>query len=89
MIDVKEAAQIAKRAAAEVLGQTNTRLEELELDSSDARPAWMITLSYPRDVEQLPPMARLAADPLQYKRFFIDAESGELVAIKLREFAVR
>ena len=43
----------------------------------------------PRDVEQLPVMARLSADPLQYKRFLIDAETGELAAIQLRETACR
>jgi hypothetical protein len=34
-------------------------------------------------------MARLAADALQYKRFLIDIETGELVAIKIRELASR
>jgi hypothetical protein len=32
-------------------------------------------------------MAALSADPLQYKRFLIDVETGELLAIKLREEA--
>ena len=30
---------------------------------------------------------RLGANPLTYKRFLIDSETGELVAMKLREIA--
>ena len=38
-------------------------------------------------MSQLSGLAQLAADPLQYKRFLIDVETGELVAVKLREVA--
>jgi hypothetical protein len=36
---------------------------------------------------QLQGLAALRADPLQYKRFLIDVETGELVAMRVREVA--
>ncbi len=75
MIDVKLAVSIAKQRAAEMLDQASSNLEEIERDSYRNRDVWSITLSFPRDLDQIPPMARLGADPLQYKRFLIDVES--------------
>ena len=49
-----------------------------------------MTLGLPRDpgrLQSLAVLAALAADPLEYKRFLIDAETGELIAMKLREVA--
>jgi hypothetical protein len=89
MIDAKQAVQIAKARAAEMLNQASSNLEEIERDSYKDREVWSITLSLPRDVTQLAPFAQLSADPLQYKRFLIDVETGELVAMKLREVASR
>jgi hypothetical protein len=86
MIDVKQAVQIAKAKAAEMLDQSSTNLEEIERDSYKDRDVWSITLSAPRT--QMSSFAYLA-DPLQYKRFLIDAETGELLAMKLREVASR
>jgi hypothetical protein len=87
MIDVKEAVQIAKAKAAEMLESGSSNLEEIERDSYKSHYVWSVTLSLPRDVDQLPVLARLSANPLQYKRFLIDAETGELLAMKLRETA--
>ena len=89
MIDVKQAVQIAKAKAVEILEKGSSNLEEIERDTYKARDVWSITLSVPRDVDQLPVIARFSADPLQYKRFLIDAETGELIAIQLRETASR
>ncbi|MBV9156480.1 MAG: hypothetical protein JO097_09475 [Acidobacteriaceae bacterium] len=89
MIDVKQAVQIAKAKAIEILEKNSSTLEEIEREMYKGRDVWFITLSVPRDVEELPVMARLSADPLQYKRFLIDAETGELAAIQLRETASR
>jgi Peptidase propeptide and YPEB domain len=86
MIDVKQAVQIAKAKAAEMLDQSSTNLEEIERDSYKDRDVWSITLSVPRT--QISSIAQLA-DPVQYKRFLIDAETGELLAMKLREVASR
>lgn len=85
MIDVKQAVQIAKAKAAEMLEKGSSDLEEIERDIYKGREVWSITLSIPRDLNWLPTMARLSADPLQYKRFLIDTETGELLAMKLRD----
>jgi len=87
MIDAKKAVQIAKEKAAEILNQSWSNLEEIERDSYRDRDVWSITLSMPRDLNQLSAILRLSAEPLQYKRFLIDVETGELVAMKLREVA--
>jgi hypothetical protein len=89
MIDAKQAVQIAKQRAADVLGQGSVTLEEIERETHKDREVWGITLSFPRDLSQLPPIAAIGADPLQYKRFLIDVETGDLVAIRLREPAAR
>jgi hypothetical protein len=81
MIDAKQAVQIAKQKAAEVLNGLPLRLEELERDSYKGRDVWSLTLSFAREVQH--PM-QLFPESL-YKRFLIDAETGELVAIKIRE----
>lgn len=87
MIDAKQAVQIARERAADLLNQASSNLEEIERDSYKDREVWSITLSLPRNVNQLAPFAKLSADPLQYKRFLIDVVTGELVAVKLREVA--
>jgi len=87
MIDAKKAVQIAKEKAVEILNQSSSNLEEIERDSYKDRDVWSITLSMPRDLAHLTPVAKLSAEPLQYKRFLIDVETGELVAMKLREVA--
>ena len=89
MIDAKVAVISAKQRAAEVLGQSGSNLEEIERETYRDREVWSITLSFPRDLNQVAPIARLGANPLQYKRFLIDVETGELVAMKLREPAVQ
>jgi hypothetical protein len=62
MIDAKQAVQIAKLKAAEMLDRPPYNLEESPLFS---------------------------LDPLDYKRFLIDVENGELLAMKVREVATR
>lgn len=89
MIDAKQAVQLAKEAAVQMLAQSDSNLEEIEKESYQGRDAWSITLSFPRDLNHLPHFARLAADPLQYKRFLIDMSTGELLAMRLREPASR
>jgi len=87
MIDIKQAVQIAKVKAAEMLGKSSFNLEEIERDSYKSRDVWSITLSLPKEADQLTTFAYLSTNPLQYKRFLIDAETGELLAMKLRETA--
>ncbi len=83
MIDVKNAVQIARSHAAEMLGADHPfSLEEIELDTYKDREVWSITLGYPKDPQLL---ANVFGASLQYKRFLIDSQTGDLVAIKLRE----
>jgi hypothetical protein len=89
MIDAKQAVQVARGKALEMLNQASPNLEEIERESYKGHDVWNITLSFGRDLNQLPPFARLATDPLQYKRFLIDVQTGELLAMKLREVASR
>jgi hypothetical protein len=89
MIDVKEAVRIAKQKAAEILAAESASLEEIERGMANGSDAWIITLGVPRDLNQLSPLAKMSLPPVQYKRFFIDAQSGDLVAMKLHELAPR
>lgn len=88
MIDVKKAILVAKQNAAEILDQPRTNVEEIEKDAYKGHEVWSITLSYLRDPVQGTVIARFA-DPLSYKRFLIDSETGDLHAIQVREFADR
>jgi hypothetical protein len=90
MIDVKEAVQIAKQKAAEMLEEGPGSLEEIEREDYKGHDTWNITLGFaPREIGQVAKIARFAVDPLHYRRFLIDVETGELVAMKLRELASR
>jgi len=83
MIDVKEAVGLATAKAQEMLGTTGS-LEEIEREVYKGRDAWSITLGF-----QSTPYSHWAAGGfgLNYKRFLIDSETGELLAMKLRELA--
>ena len=85
MIDVKQAVQIAKEKAAEMLDPGSASLEEIERETYKGRDVWSITLGLPRDLMALPPILRYSAGLLEYKRFLIDVETGEFVAMRLRE----
>jgi hypothetical protein len=91
MIDAKQAVEIAKLQAAEMLGETSTSLEEIERANYNGHDVWSITLSLPLDPSRISPLTAplvaLAGGQIQYKRFLIDAETGEFVAMKLREVA--
>jgi hypothetical protein len=89
MIDVKEAVQIAKQKAVEILGAESASLEEIDRGKYNSIDSWGITLGVPRDLNQLSPLARMSVAPVQYKVFYIDAQSGELLAMKLHELAAR
>jgi hypothetical protein len=84
MIDAKRAVQIAKEKATEMLNQPLSSLEEIERETYKGREVWSITLGVSPDPKG---PGLLALINLQYKRFLIDVETGELVAMKLREVA--
>ena len=91
MIDVRQAVQIAKAKATEMLFATSPSLEEIERESYKDRDVWSITLGIPRQFNDQGPLGQLSAlsEDKQYKRFLIDAETGEFLAMKLREAAYR
>jgi hypothetical protein len=89
MIDSKQAFQVAKQQATDMLGGGVFRLEEIERDTYKGREVWRVTLScLLRDQtlgDVVSPMRGLGFGPLEYKLFLIDATNGDLVAMKLRE----
>ena len=87
MLDAKQAVEIAKDRAIDLLGPCNFSLEEIERETYKGHEVWSITLSHPRSSEPMGPLGNLGTPLLQYLRFLIDAATGELVAIKLRELA--
>lgn len=89
MIDVKQAVQIAKKEAANILNELSSNLEEIERETYKGRDVWSITLSLPDKLKKNPlaSLGRDYIDALHYKRFLIDVETGELAAVKIREVA--
>ncbi len=49
MIDAKQAVQIAKQKAAEILQEPSASLEEIDRADYSGHDVWSITLSLPRD----------------------------------------
>jgi len=90
MIDVKQAVRIARKSFAELMDLDPPQvqdilLEEVERSEEKGKQWWRITLSVPwKDLgalaAQLNP--RVARD---YKVFTIDAESGEVASMKIRQ----
>jgi hypothetical protein len=81
MLSVKEAAEKAAEFAVGVLDEprrTNLRLEEVEKRGQH----WLITLSMPSDN----PLGFLAQHR-DYKTFTVDADTGEVLSMKIRELA--
>jgi len=82
MIDAKRAVLIAKEKSDEMIGVVGS-LEEIERDSYKGREIWSITLGFPSTG-----FNNVLNGLRDYKRFLIDAETGDLVAMKLREVAL-
>lgn len=93
MLTAKEAIQQAQLKAAELLSDRPFKLEEIEREFYKGRDAWDITLSYPLKDDELrsviDTLAGLAHGNLQYRRFLIDVETGDLIAMKIRELSAR
>jgi hypothetical protein len=79
MTPIKQAVANAMEFADGVLGAGRTldlRLEEIESSEIDGAPIWLITLSFQR--------TSYARD---YKTFSIRKDTGEVLAMKIRELA--
>lgn len=79
MIQLKDAIRIAKEHAADLLGEAPYSVAEFEREDYNGRPVWVITLAAATNQFQ--------GTALEYRRFFVDENSGELLAMKIREFA--
>lgn len=84
MINVKQAVEIALQFAGEVLGEAklmDPRLEEVELEEGTT---WHVTVSFVRETSPL--MQALGASPTrEYKVVTIDAQTGEVHSMKIRQ----
>lgn len=91
MLDVKEAVALARDAARDFFDETplnDLQLEEVEYD--DPTETWLITLGF--NVKNMNPMSGLGAALSggqqyirKYKIFSIDAQSGKVKSMKIRE----
>jgi hypothetical protein len=94
MVSVKQAAESAAAFATSVLGAERTaglQLEEVEFGRHFDRDAWQITLSMLRpnpfrdaSAPVLMPSLTSARD---YKTLVVDRETGDVLAMKIRELA--
>jgi hypothetical protein len=83
MIDVKQAAQSASNFFASLYnseGVPDVRLEEVELTEDGKH--WLITLSFPPS--PMPPGV-IYSPARQYKIFKVDAQTGDVLSMKIRE----
>jgi hypothetical protein len=86
MINVKEAVAKATEQAQELLGAnpSDLRLEEVEvLSRSQGNDVWAITLS----MWAPSPLGSGHGFHRTYKTFMIDSQTGDFIAMKIRELA--
>ena len=85
MLDVKEATQVALSYFEDLYGEdafSNVLLEEVEREEDDDTPYWLITIGF-TETKSGGPMSALASNR-RYKRFKVDAETGEVLSMKIR-----
>lgn len=88
MIQLKDAIRIAKEQAAELLGEPPLNVAEFEREEYNGQTAWVITLAFSTPQSPLASaMSQFQKPALEYRRFFVDENTGELLAMKIREFA--
>jgi|SRR5215213_1282544 len=89
MVDVKQAVKSAESYARELFGDTDLhhlRLEEVELSDDGRR--WNVTLGWVEAAVMQPALVlngSIQKLPRVYKLFEVDAESGKVNAMKIRE----
>ncbi len=83
MIDVNMAAEKARSHLASFFPDAErVQLEEVEL--TDDKTHWFITLSY-EGVSNSVASSLLVGKSVRYKIFKLDAESGEVISMKIRD----
>ncbi len=92
MIDVKQAAQTAMEYSGQLFGNILNRLQLEEVELSDDEKHWFITIGY--DVPASPAQTALEnivqglkprGAERKYKVVDVDAESGKVKAVKMRQ----
>ena len=84
MINVQDATKRAREHLLEFFPEADeVQLEEVELTPDKAY--WLVTLSY-AGVSNSVASSLLVGKSLRYKIFKLDAESGEVVSMKVRDF---
>jgi hypothetical protein len=92
MINVQEATRAAMTFAQNVLERPRNDqllLEEVELGMVDGKEVWFITLSHPKPILTLEDgLAHVSGSRLRdYKTFTIDADTGSVISMKIRQLA--
>ena len=85
MIDVKEATQTALEYFQDIYSDqsfSNVLLEEVEREQDDDTSYWFITIGFTEQRDG--PFGGHLNVSRRYKRFKIDAETGEVLAMKIR-----
>jgi hypothetical protein len=83
MIDVKEATQKAREYLLTFFPEAEkVQLEEVELTEDKAH--WFITLSY-EGISHSVASSLLVGKSIRYKLFKLDAESGDVISMKIRD----
>ena len=83
MIDVKEATEKAEAYLRAFFPNADRiQLEEIEL--TEKKDFWLITLSY-EGVSNSVASSLLVGKSVRYKLFKLDAESGEVLSMKIRD----
>jgi len=83
MIDVNKAAEKARSHLVSFFPEAErVQLEEVEL--TDDKTHWFITLSY-EGVSNSVASSLLVGKSVRYKIFKLDAESGEVLSMKIRD----
>ncbi len=86
MITFSQAIQAAGAFAKEMFGDVPADVEEIEVEKYRRREVWAITLSIYREARNWAPgLVPLSQQPRDYKKFFVDRESGEVLGVKIRE----
>jgi hypothetical protein len=82
---VQDAFQRAVAYAREVLGDKNFTLEEVERNEYRGHEVWLITLGFPKRWLPKSVEENIGGALREYKTFFINAQTGEPMAMKIRE----
>lgn len=88
MIDLKNAVSAAYNYLKPIQDMMGNRLEDLRLEEvelSEDKSFWLITLGFERPVKTKTPLAEIAIPKREYKLFKVNSQTGEVEAMKIRE----